>query len=542
LIVRPSFSRPTFSNGNFHDPGCVGAGAIVLICILGIVIRLYACQHTFIVNPDGVYYIHQARAIYYGEWDRLTTCSLGFLSNYPFFIAGAYALIHHWIDAARCVSLVFGSMTLIPLYLLCRRFFDRDISSVTTLLFAVIPVFVAGSADVVRGPVCWFFLTLGLYFFVRSDATNYRLLLLLSCLSFLMGSWARIESLLFVLVSSVYLLAVPQEKRIQKWVWFTLPLIVALFLVFSAILFLDTPLEKTLRLKEVVQKLSAPIIAYEALRAGLAQLMTQHLEGAMPHFLHKTRHLVWLVALGTVVKYMIRAYFYLFFIILLLGLGGLWQEMKADRRIFYLSLAALSAFVLLYLHVLQMWMMFDRFWGIFMLPACVLIGFGLQKTLFLMTTRYRVTHLTALSIVCLLILACSLPKDLKFKEADKIVYKEIGEMIAHREGNAREIKIVKSLRTPNWTPFYANLNYEGAPCPKTDFGIESSQFDETVFKDYEGFVGYLKKNNVTYFLWEEGAWPKNGFDFLITKDPQDFMEIGVWRHPDTGRMILFKVS
>ena len=218
----------------------------------------------------------------------------------------------------------------------------------TTLFFALLPVFVARSADVVRGPVCWFFLAVGLYLFIKSDEKHYRILLLLSCLSFLIASWARIESVLFVLVSSIYLLAVPQEKRIEKLVFFTLPLIGALLLIFFAVLFLNKPLENTLRLYELVDKLSAPIIAYENLRSGLSELMIQPFEGVMPHFLHKARHLVWLVALGTVVKYMISAYFYLFFIIFILGLGGVWPRLKEDRRILYLSLIALSAFMLLW--------------------------------------------------------------------------------------------------------------------------------------------------------------------------------------------------
>jgi 4-amino-4-deoxy-L-arabinose transferase-like glycosyltransferase len=546
LTVLPSLSRVTFPNGNLDAPGRVGAGGIVLIFILGLVIRLFACQHTYIVNPDGVYYIHQARAIYYGEWNSLTSCALTFVSIYPFFVAAAYALFHEWVVAAQFVSLLFGSMTLVPFYLLCRRFFDRDISTLTSLVFALLPFFVAGSAEAVRDPVCWFFLTLGLCFFIELDQRNDRLALLLSCLSFIMASWARIESALFIMVSFIYLLAVPQEGRIRKAAFFALPLIGALSLIFCAVVFLDKPLMHILRLHDIVDKLSAPFIAYEALRAGLvelrlAELMRQPLEAVMPHFLHKARNMVWLVGLGTLIKYMIRAYFYFFFILFLLGLGGVWRRLREDRRIAYLSLLSLSAFILFYLHVIQTWMMFDRFWAIFMLPAFVVIGFGVQKTVLIMKSKCRLKTSTALFIACLLILICALPKDLKGREADKIVYKQMGEFIAEREGSDREIRILKSLRTPNWISFYANLNYEGAACPTTNFDMEAIPFEETVFKDYDAFVRYLKKGGITYFLWEEKAWPACGFNFLDRKRPDHLKEIGAWHHPDTGRVILYKV-
>jgi len=544
--VPRSYFRAILTNADPDDPGRVGAGVILLIFILAVVIRLFACRHTCIINPDGVYYIHQAKAIYYGEWHSLTSCHVSFVSSYPFFVAGAYVLFHEWVAAAQFVSLFFGSMTLIPLYHLCRRFFDRDVSALTLLVFALLPVFVVGSAEVVRGPVCWFFLSLGLLFFVKSSENRDGLALLLSSLSLMIAAWARIEAAVFILVSLVYLLAIPQEGRIRKAACFALPLMAALSVVFCAVIFLDAPLNHLLRLNDVIDKLSAPFTAYETLRAGLeelrlAELMKQPPDNAMPHFLHKTRHLVWLVALGTLVKYMVRAYFYVFFILFILGMGGVWRCLRQDRRALYLALMAASIFIVFYLHVIQTWMMFDRFWAIFMLPAFMVIGFGLEKTLLVMKTRCRLKPSTALPLLCVVILACSLPKDFKSREADKTVYRKIGEMISHQEGNAGEIRIVKSLRTPDWTPFYANLKYEGAICPQTHFGIRETHFDETVFRDYETLISYLKNNHATYFLWEERAWPQNGFDLLDRKSHPDLKEVGTWHHPDVGKVTLFRV-
>jgi len=537
----PSLPHTTSSNDSSNDPGRGGAREIALIFILGLVIRLFACQYTFIVNPDGVYYIHQARAIYYGEWDSLTAC-INFLSNYPFFIAGAYSIFHDWIVAAKSVSLFFGSITLIPLYFLFRRFFDKHISILGVLVFAVLPVFVRISADVVRGPICWFFLTLGLYFFIKSGDKNYRLPLLFCCLSFLMASWARIEAMLFIFVTCAYLLAMPQEKRIKRLAIFTMPFALILAFALCWALFIDASLVDTFRLSEVGKKFSAPFIEYETLRSNLSELMAQPLTENVPQFLHKARHLIWLIALGTLVKYMIRAYFYLPFILFLLGLGGMWRRLKEDRRVLYFSLIASCVFILLYLHVIQKWMMFDRFWSIFILVCFLAFGFGLEKSALLIRSRFHLKQSTALVLLCFLVLAVALPKNLKAREEDKVVFKEIGELIAHREGKENVTKIVKSLRTPNWTPFYANLKYEGAPCPMINFGLKETEFEETMFKSYGRFVHRLRKESVKYFLWEERAWPKSGFDFLKTKNQRDLKELGTWSHPDTGKLILFSLG
>ena len=212
---------------------------------LGLLVRLFVCLNTFIINPDGALYIHQARAMYYGEWEKLTTCyGMSYLSIYPIFVAGAYTIFHDWIVAAKSVSFFFGSITLIPAYLIFRRFFEDKISVLSTLAFSLIPVFVVGSADIIKGPIYWFFLTTGLYLFIcQINSNRYRLSLVLSCLSFLLAASARIESVLFIIVSCLFLMVAKHERRIGKSVVFALPVILILVIVFFSSLFLGIPVK-----------------------------------------------------------------------------------------------------------------------------------------------------------------------------------------------------------------------------------------------------------------------------------------------------------
>jgi hypothetical protein len=68
---------------------------------IGFLLRLYACWATFIIPPDGALYLYQAKMIVNGQWDKITGCGLGYLSNYPLLIAGAYAVFHDWVIAAQ---------------------------------------------------------------------------------------------------------------------------------------------------------------------------------------------------------------------------------------------------------------------------------------------------------------------------------------------------------------------------------------------------------------------------------------------------------
>jgi len=89
---------------------------------------------------------------------------MGYLSNYPILIVVAYKIFGDWVVAAKSVSLFFGAITLVPVYLLLKRFFRREITLLATLIFSLIPVFIDKSVDVVRDPVYWFFSLLGLSF------------------------------------------------------------------------------------------------------------------------------------------------------------------------------------------------------------------------------------------------------------------------------------------------------------------------------------------------------------------------------------------
>ena len=70
------------------------------------------------------------------------------------------------------VTLTFSFATLFPLYLIAKRFFDRSTTLLVMLVFAFIPALVGRSADIIRGPIFWFFLSMGMYLFIRSGGKH----------------------------------------------------------------------------------------------------------------------------------------------------------------------------------------------------------------------------------------------------------------------------------------------------------------------------------------------------------------------------------
>ena len=510
----------------------------ILVIGLGFMIRLFCFHYTYIINPDGPLYIHQARAIYYGLGGAPWNSVLAYFSNYPILIAGTYAVVGDWIIAAKVVSLIFGTAILIPLYLLSRRLFEERIALLVTLVFAFIPFLVDRSVDVVRAPVFWFFLVLGMYFFVGQIGKTKHLYLFLSNLSFLLAAWARIEGVLFIGISYVFMLIVTQERKLVKLAAFSIPIAPLVLIYILRLAIFDVGIGDLFYLNRIMPSHFAVIVdRYEIIRGATSDLVNQGQGKIVNRFLLVTRHLVWWIALGTLLTGMIKAFFYPFFILFLMGFKGIWTKLKENSRILYLSILSLSAFLLMCIVVLYFWEMPTRYMGILVFPSVVFIGLGLQKLMLFFRSRFDLRESIAFFIICLLILGFSLPKNLKPREKDKVVFKEIGALIADTEGNEKEILLVASQHSFGLVSFYANVAYEGAARPRANWDLGN-----IVGVDYGEFVENLRDRKVEYFLWEERHWPTKSADYLRIGNPADFVKVGTWTHPDTGKLMLFEVK
>ncbi|HNU86271.1 MAG TPA: glycosyltransferase family 39 protein, partial [Syntrophales bacterium] len=173
--------------------------AVVALILLGaLALRVTRALLTAVVNNDSALYLHQAKAIYYGMWSVSNTCGLPHVSTLPILTACFYRINGDWVLSMQAVSVLFGTITLIPIYLLVRLFFNFRTSCLVTLLFAVMPVFVSTSVDVVRDPPYWFFSACGLYFFVAAVKREKTGLLPLASIAFTLAAWNRVEAVLYL--------------------------------------------------------------------------------------------------------------------------------------------------------------------------------------------------------------------------------------------------------------------------------------------------------------------------------------------------------
>jgi hypothetical protein len=524
---------PAFEKGG---PGGISAKAWLVI-LIGLGLRLWVCLHTVIVNPDGALYIHQAMALYYKDWHSLKTCGLTFLSSYPVLIAGGYCLVQDWILSARLVSLLFGTALLIPLYLMLKEWVREDSAILSLLVFAVTPTLVSNSAELVRDPICWFFLCTGVLAVIRQASTHSPWMLLVSCLCFLAAIWARIEAVLFLAVTLGYLCFQNKRKAIKILIFLS-PLLAIGLLSIAGLMISGMSFNDLHRGNEIAGKFIEPIRQYQKLAHSLKELVWSSPNPFMAFFLPEARNLIWLIAMGTLLNRFLEAFFYPFIVFYVLGLSGIHRKFRSDSRLLYLAILTVSGLTLLYMHTLQTWMLYYRFFGIVMIPSAAFCAFGMERLLETLPRRLPVQQATVFFAIFLLIIGLSLPKNLKSPDPDKSVFIQIAETVFKNTPETAGARIATSRHTQIWISFYANIHLPAAlPCP-----LDPTNCWESFPDDPDQFKDRLRQNTISFVLWEEKHWPFHSFTLSDPAVFKSYKELGRWNHRDTGKMILYAVS
>ncbi len=510
-----------------------------LVILTGLGLRLWVGLHTVIINPDGALYIHQAMALYYKNWNSLKTCRLTFLSSYPVLIAGGYYLVHDWILSARLISLFFGTAMLVPLYLMLKEWVSEDSAILSLLVFAVTPVLVSNSVELVRDPISWFFLCAGTYALIRQATTPSPWLLLFSSLCFLAAIWARIEAILFLAVTLGYLLCDKKNRKTINILFFLSPLLAFAFFSIAGLMVSGLSFNDLHRGHEIARNFIEPFRQYQKMAQSLKELVWSSPNPFMEFFLPEARNLIWLIAFGTLLNRFLEAFFYPFVGFYIFGLSGIHCKIRSDSRLLYLAFLTVSGLAMLYMHTIQTWMLYYRFFGIVMIPSAIFCAFGMERLLEILPRRLSVQPTTVFLAILLLIIGVSLPKNLKSPDTDKSVFIQIGETVFQNTPTSSGARIATSLHTQMWISFYANIHRPGtAPCPLTPANCWDSFPD-----DPDQFHDRLRQNGQNFVLWEEKNWPFHRFTLSDSAEPGSrYKELGQWYHRDTGKMILYAVN
>ncbi len=168
--------------------------ALMLFCLIP---RAMISLQISSVCPDGVLYIRLAKALHEGHYQEAFEGMK--LNIYPMILLVLYRLGLSWETGGMLWGLLMSSLVVLPLYGFARRQFDDTVALVSCLLYAVHPIFIQWSPEIMRDPTFWFLFTLSLYLQWRA-VTEVRIVLAFAAgLSTTLAMLTRFEGL-FLLI------------------------------------------------------------------------------------------------------------------------------------------------------------------------------------------------------------------------------------------------------------------------------------------------------------------------------------------------------
>lgn len=502
------------------------------IVFLGLAARLWLYFRMPLINPDAFLYIQQAKALHFGRLGQLLGC-YSYLSPYPIAVSIAYPLMGDWVRAAQAVNIFFSTASIVPLYWLLRRFFNDALASTTLLAFALLPSYALVGRDALRGPLFWAFALLGLYLFVLHLENRRPLLLLGAGICMGLAAWARVEGLLYVVASACFLPFSSSRKKTADVFIFLSP-----YLAVSAAGLLTAHLRglDVIALLNPDRVLDLPrgvVSQYRSIRDWLGSIRPSQIPSISPYFFGRIKDLIWAIPAVALVVFIAETLLYIVFVFLLAGMVAWIKKMRSDRRIMYLVIVCLAALVLLYFHTLFMWHAASRLLAVFLLPAFVIIGAGIESFILCLARRFHCKPATGYAIVCALIFFAFVPKLVSANfVSDKLIFPEIGRSIAQSEAAQHTVTVCGAFKEVNVIQFYANLHTKAASCfnRKAFFHqANPTALSLTLAKGYD------------YFVWDQAHWG----NIEPEKRPPDahyrLEAVREWDSQRLGRVILFKV-
>jgi hypothetical protein len=239
----------------------------------------------------------------------------------------------------------------------------------------------------------------------------------------------------------------------------------------------------------------------------------------------------------SLLKSLFKAFFYLFALVLVVGVWDIKNVSQNSKSVLYVVLLSAFSFALLYVHVLLNWTMYPRFAVIVFLPMLPFLGHGLQRMKAFLEHRFGMKQITAFFVLFTVILVFTLPKNLKEREEDKEVFVRIASVVASQEEPDRAVKVATSIPNQRWLSFYSNLSFKGAPCPQ-NFDLCWENYNGS----FDNFIRTLHEKDIGYVLWDEVNWASSRVDPKLLDQSRQLVLLGRWHHRDTGDMLLYRVN
>ena len=204
---------------------------LLLLLAFAFVLRLFLVISPEVIHNDGTEYVRHAKQVLSGNWSGGKSPPL-----YPLLIAGVQVITRDYEMAGIWVSVIFGTLIVLPIFYLGRAIFNEKVGILSALLAAVHPFLYMSSGSVLTESTYHFLLAtsalFGWYAFTRARFSDILLVSFFIALAYL----TRPEAMGFLFIVSIWVLLVNPPNGSRRWIKRVGIILLAIlgFLVFSS--------------------------------------------------------------------------------------------------------------------------------------------------------------------------------------------------------------------------------------------------------------------------------------------------------------------
>lgn len=189
-------------------------GTFILLLVFAFAVRLFQSFNTQIIQIDSYTIIEIAKA--YGNLRSITIKDFAVNVHplFPFLMALLYKCGIGYEAAGRALSVLFGTLTVFPVYLISKDAYGRKVGHYSAFLFAIHPYLFVNASNVLRDSMSIFFIVMTFFIAWKGlEETKDRYLVLSGCMAAL-AYLTKAEGLFCIVAVSLFIwLRDPRGKQ-----------------------------------------------------------------------------------------------------------------------------------------------------------------------------------------------------------------------------------------------------------------------------------------------------------------------------------------
>ena len=187
---------------------------LITLFIIALAIRIHFSFIIPIIREDALAYLSKAEEILQGNFTPLLTRGIGLSIWESIFILllGSGELLKD-ISIVKALSAITGTLLFIPIALISKKLFNRNVMIISVLLFTFQPWLIKNTASAYTEPL--FTLTILITFYFLLKSTDHRYYLVLASVVASFSYWVRPNGILLLPILLTYAILI--RRDIPKW-------------------------------------------------------------------------------------------------------------------------------------------------------------------------------------------------------------------------------------------------------------------------------------------------------------------------------------